>query len=66
MLSVDVEENLEENLEEEEEEENVEENLEEEEEGRVHYDGYQVLRALPVSHAQLDTLHTIGECQPAK
>ena len=42
----------------------MEENLEEE--GRVHYDGYQVLRALPVSHAQLDTLHTIGECQPAK
>ena len=65
MLSVDVEENLEENLEEEEEEENVEENLEEEE-GRVHYDGYQVLRALPDSHAQLDTLHTIGEWHLAK
>ena len=51
-MSVDVEENGEENV--------------EEEEGRVHYDGYQVLRALPDSHAQLDTLHTIGECQPAK
>ena len=43
----------------------MEENVEEEE-GRVHYDGYQVLRALPDSHAQLDTLHTIGEWHLAK
>ena len=28
---------------------------------RVHYDGYQVIRALPHSQDQLDTLHTIGE-----
>ena len=34
----------------------------EEDEDRVHYDGYQVIRALPDSQDQLDTLHTIGEC----
>ena len=34
---------------------------EEEDEDRVHYDGYQVIRALPHSQDQLDTLHTIGE-----
>ena len=33
----------------------------EEEEDRVHYDGYQVIRALPHSQDQLDILHTIGE-----
>ena len=27
----------------------------------MHYDGYQVIRALPHSQDQLDTLHTIGE-----
>ena len=32
----------------------------EETEDRVHYDGYQVIRALPHSQDQLDTLHTIG------
>lgn len=26
----------------------------------MHYDGYQVIRALPHSQDQLDTLHTIG------
>ena len=34
---------------------------EDEDEDRVHYDGYQVIRALPHSQDQLDTLHTIGE-----
>ena len=33
----------------------------EETEDRVHYDGYQVIRALPHTQDQLDTLHTIGE-----
>ena len=32
-----------------------------EDEDRVHYDGYQVIRALPDSQGQLDTLHIIGE-----
>ena len=27
----------------------------------MHYDGYQVIRALPHTQDQLDTLHTIGE-----
>ena len=34
---------------------------EDEDEDRVHYGGYQVIRALPHSQDQLDTLHTIGE-----
>ena len=34
---------------------------EENKEERVHYDGYQVIRALPDSQDQLDTLKTIGE-----
>ena len=33
----------------------------EEDDDRVHYDGYQVIRVLPHSQDQLDTLHTIGE-----
>ena len=33
----------------------------EEDEDRVHYDGYQVIRALPHTQDQLDTLHTIGQ-----
>ena len=34
---------------------------EENKEERVHYDGYQVIRALPDSQDQLDSLKTIGE-----
>ena len=44
-----------------EEKKEEEEKREEQEEMRVHYDGYQVIRALPDSQDQLDTLQTIGE-----
>ena len=37
-----------------------EENIEAKD-GRRQYDGYQVIRALPSSHDQLDLLHYIGE-----
>ena len=44
-----------------EEEKEEEKKREEEKDERVHYDGYQVIRALPDSQDQLDTLQTIGE-----
>ena len=44
-----------------EEKKEEEEKPEDTEEERVHYDGYQVIRALPDSQDQMDTLKTIGE-----
>ena len=39
----------------------TEDEKEKRKEERVHYDGYQVIRALPDSPDQLDTLQTVGE-----